>query len=162
MEVVAFLLPFLLFGGLVLFVAFSGGPGAAREAYLTRGGRVFRISILAIYLVFGVAVPAYVLANRDEAAGGVGALEGQELSSSEERGKQLFRQQCASCHSLAAVNARGVTGPDLDRIGDVTPERVLNAIKNGGTGQKRMPAGLLEGAEAQDVADYVSKVAGSN
>jgi cytochrome c553 len=162
MEVAAFLLPFVLLGGLVLFVAFSGGPGAAREAYLTRGGQVFRVTILAIYLAFGVAVPAYVLVNRDEAAGGVGGLQSQELTSSEERGKQLFRQQCASCHGLAAVNARGVTGPDLDRIGDVTPERVLNAIKNGGTGQKRMPAGLLEGAEAQDVANYVSKVAGSN
>ena len=60
-----------------------------------------------------------------------------------ERGKQLFRQQCASCHSLAAVNARGVTGPNLDEIGEVTPERIHNAIRNGGTGQGRMPAGLL-------------------
>ena len=79
-----------------------------------------------------------------------------------ERGKQLFRQQCASCHSLAAVNARGVTGPDLDEIGEVTPERVRNAIRNGGTGQDRMPAGLLEGEEARDVAEYVSEVAGSS
>jgi mono/diheme cytochrome c family protein len=162
MEVVAFILPFVLLGSLVLFVAFSGGPGAAREAYLTRGSRVFQLSILAIFVVFGLLVPGLVLANKDEAAGGVGALRSESLSTSEEHGKNLFQQQCASCHSLAAVNARGVTGPNLDRIGDVQPERIVNAIRIGGTGQGQMPANLLEGEEARDVAEYVAKVAGSN
>lgn len=162
MEVVAFILPFVLLGSLVLFVAFSGGPGAAREAYLTRGSRPFQLSIVAIYIVFGLLVPGLVLANKGEEAGGVGATRSQSLDASEERGKNLFQQQCQTCHSLAAVNARGVTGPNLDRIGDVQPERIVNAIRNGGTGQGRMPANLLEGEEAQDVAEYVSKVAGSN
>lgn len=162
MEVVAFLLPFLLLGGAVLFVAFSGGPSEAREAYLTRGSRLFQVTIVAIYVGFGLVVPSLVLANKEEAAGGVGALRTESMTAGEERGKAIFKQTCASCHSLAAVNARGVTGPSLDQIGEVTPERILNAIKNGGTGQGLMPAGLLEGQEAQDVADYVSKVAGSN
>lgn len=162
MEVVAFLLPFLLLGGLVLFVAFSGGPSEAREAYLTRGSRFFQVAIVAIYVGFGLVVPSLVLANKEEEAGGVGALRSEDMTAGEERGKAIFRQTCASCHSLAAVNARGVTGPSLDQIGEVTPERVLNAIENGGTGQGLMPAGLLEGQEAQDVADYVAKVAGSN
>ena len=160
MEIVAFLTPFVLFGVAVVFIAFSGGPSAAREAYLTKGGRVFRLTIPVLYLVLGVGVPAVVLANKGEAAGGNGALRSQGLSEAQERGKTLFQQQCKSCHTLAAVNARGVTGPNLDRIGEVTPKRVLNAIKNGGTGQKRMPSGLLEGKEAQDVAEYVSEVAG--
>jgi cytochrome c553 len=162
MEVVAFILPFVLLGALVLFVAFSGGPGAAREAYLTRGSRLFQLSIVAIYVVFGLLVPGLVLANKGEEAGGVGALRSASLNESEEQGKNLFQQQCASCHSLAAVNARGVTGPNLDRIGDVQPDRIVNAIRIGGTGQGRMPAKLLEGEEAQDVAEYVAKVAGSN
>jgi mono/diheme cytochrome c family protein len=160
MEIVAFLVPFVLLGVAVVFIAFSGGPGAAREAYLTRGGRVFKIAIPLIYIVAGVAVPALILTNKGEAAGGVGSLKSEELTAQTERGKDLFRQQCASCHTLAAVNARGVTGPDLDDIGEITPKRILNAIKNGGTGQKRMPSGLLEGDEAQDVAKYVSEVAG--
>ena len=160
MEIVAFLVPFVLLGVAVVFIAFSGGPGAAREAYLTRGGRVFRIAIPLIYIVAGVVIPALILTNKGEAAGGVGALKSEELTAQTERGKDLFRQQCASCHTLAAVNARGVTGPNLDDIGEVTPKRILNAIKNGGTGQKRMPSGLLEGEEAQDVAKYVSEVAG--
>jgi len=162
MEVVAFLLPFVLLGGLVLFVAFSGGPSEAREAYLTRGSKLFQASIVVLYIAFGLVVPGLVLANKEEEAGGVGALRSEHMTASEERGKDLFRQTCASCHSLAAVNARGVTGPSLDQIGEISPERVVNAIENGGTGQGLMPAGLLEGEEAQDVAEYVSKVAGSN
>ena len=53
-----------------------------------------------------------------------------------------------------------MTGPDLDEIGEMTEERVLTAIKVGGTGQKRMPAGLLEGEDAEAVAKYVTAVAG--
>jgi hypothetical protein len=58
------------------------------------------------------------------------------------------------------VNARGVTGPDLDKIGTVTPARVRSAIRIGGTGQNRMPARLMQGRNAQAVATYVASVAG--
>ena len=162
MEVLAFLLPFVLLGALVLFVAFSGGPGEAREAYLTRGNRFFQVAIVVIYIGFGLAIPSLVLANKEEEAGGVGALRSEHMSENEQIGKDLFMQTCASCHSLAAVNARGITGPSLDAIGEIAPQRVVTAIENGGTGQGLMPAGLLEGQDAQDVAEYVAKVAGSN
>ena len=95
-----------------------------------------------------------------EHEGGVGHLEKTSLSSSAEHGKGLFRRTCASCHNLDAVNARGVTGPDLDTLGQIDKQRVLNAIHRGGTGQGRMPAGLLQGRDADDVATYVAKVAG--
>jgi mono/diheme cytochrome c family protein len=160
MEILAILLPFVLLGIGVVFIAFSGGPGRARELYLTRGGRGFRIAIPLLYVVLGVAVPAAVIASHRQAEGGVGHLRTETLGGDEKKGKMLFRQTCASCHSLAAVNARGVTGPNLDQIGQVTPQRVLNAIRIGGTGDKRMPSGLLTGKDAQDVAKYVSKVAG--
>ena len=162
MEVVAFLVPFVLLGGLVLFVAFWGGPGGAREAYLTRERRLFSLTIVVLYVGLGIVVPALVVANKGEAAGGVGVLQNQDMTETEEQGKDLFDQYCASCHSLAAVNARGITGPSLDELGELTPERVLNAIRNGGTGQGLMPAGLLEGEEAAAVAEYVAKVAGAN
>jgi cytochrome c551 len=160
MKILAVLLPFTLLGITVIFIAFSGGPGKAREAYLSRGGKVFRIGIPLLYLGLGVGVPAAVIASRGEAEGGSGKLRNQKLTAADERGKKLFRQTCASCHTLSAVNARGVTGPNLDKIGQVTPQRVENAIRIGGTGQKRMPAGLLHGQDARDVARYVSKVAG--
>ena len=160
MEVVAFLVPFVLLGFGVIFVAFSGGPGHAREAYLTKGGRFFRFSIVLIYVVLGLAVPALVIANREPSEGATPPLQHEEASSQLEEGKELFRQTCASCHTLAAANARGVTGPDLDSIGEMTVERVTTAIRVGGTGQKRMPSGLLEGDDAKSVAEYVSAVAG--
>ena len=160
MEIVLFLLPFLLLGIAVLFVAFSGGPGKAREAYLTRGGTAFKIIIPLIYIGLGIVVPAVVIASREEGKGGTAKLRDSHPNADTESGKVLFKQTCASCHSLAAVNARGVTGPNLDEIGEVNKKRVLQAIKLGGTGQKRMPAGLLTGQDAEDVADYLSQTAG--
>ena len=49
-------------------------------------------AIPAIYLVFGVGVPAVVLANKGEAAGGTGALKSEGLSKDLENGKTLFSQ----------------------------------------------------------------------
>ena len=160
MTTIAFLVPFVLLGVAVLFIAFSGGPSKAREAYLTRGGRGFKVAIPVLYVVLGLVVPALILAGRGQAAGGNGALESADLSESEQRGKDLFRQYCSSCHNLDAVNARGVTGPDLDEIGKVTPARIVVAIEKGGTGQDRMPANLVQGEDAADIAAYMTKVAG--
>ena len=162
MELLAFLIPFVLLGVIVVFVAFSGGPGKAREAYLTRGGTAFKVFVPVAFVVLGVGVPALVLANRGEAEGGTGSLRTEKLSSDESDGKLLFRQRCASCHTLGAVNARGVTGPNLDRIGEVNAARVRTAIRVGGTGQGRMPSDLLTGPDAQHVAEYLAKVAGRN
>jgi mono/diheme cytochrome c family protein len=160
MEVLAFLAPFVLLGVGIIFVAFSGGPGRAREAYLTKGGRFFRFSMALLYALLGLAVPALIIADRGQSQGGTPPLQHEEASSELEEGKELFRQTCAACHTLAAANARGVTGPDLDEIGEMTEERVLQAIEVGGTGQKRMPAALLEGEDAEAVARYVTAVAG--
>jgi cytochrome c553 len=160
MEWLFIVVPFLLLGIGVIFIAFSGGPSAAREAYLTRGGRLFTVSIVIIYVGLGVVVPALVIANRSEAEGGVGSLRSETPTEQEEKGKILFTETCKSCHTLAAVNAHGVTGPNLDELGGVDKQRVLNAIKNGGTGQNRMPKNLLSGDDAEAVAVYVSKVAG--
>ena len=160
MKLVLVLLPFVLAGVGVIFFAFRGGAAAVREAHRGEGGRSFRVAMLLVYLGLGVGIPAAIIASRGEAEGGVGRLAQTSLDKKDEHGKFLFKHTCASCHTLAAVNARGVTGPNLDQIGQVTPQRVLNAIKIGGTGQKRMPAGLLDGQDAKDVAVYVSKVAG--
>ena len=160
MEWLFVIVPFFVLGVGVIFVAFSGGLGAAREAYMTGGGRLFTVVLVLVYLGLGVAVPALVIANREEAKGAVGHLRDDELSAREERGKEIFIQTCKSCHDLNAVNARGVTGPDLDELGGLDRGRVLNAIERGGTGTGRMPAGLLQGEDAEDVALYVSRVAG--
>ena len=160
MEVALFLAPFVVLGVAVLFVAFSGGPGRARRAYLTRGRRGLRVALVLLYVALGIAVPALVIAGREDSVGATGALATAEIDPGLEEGKELFMENCASCHSLDAVNARGVTGPDLDELAPLEEDRVLQAIEVGGTGEGRMPAGLLEGESAEAVAAYVSRVAG--
>jgi mono/diheme cytochrome c family protein len=174
MATAAFVIAFLAVGAAVAFVAFSGGPSQAREAYLTKGRRGFKIAIPIIYVALGIAVPALVLADRHAAEGSSGTLSEKQGSHDFNEGKTLFRENCWSCHTLKAAGARGVTGPNLDDIGTVSPQRVVNAILIGGTGQGRMPANLVPGAcskppchkagedltEAEQVAAYVSQVAG--
>ena len=160
MAATAVVILFLVLGVGVIFVAYSGGPGQAREAYLTGGRSFFKLALPLIYLGIGIAVPALVIANGDEGEGGPGRLADVKPNAELKKGKQLFRQTCSSCHTLGAVNARGVTGPNLDEIGQVTKKRVLNAIRIGGTGDNRMPAGLLGGKNAEAVGAYLEKVAG--
>jgi cytochrome c553 len=163
MEVIGFLAPWVLIGIGVIFVAFSGGPGAAREAYLTRGHRTFGVLIPLLYIAVGIAVPALVIAKQQDSTGGTSKLVGQKLRNEPAevaRGKRLFSESCATCHTLKAVNARGIAGPNLDKIGTVTKARVVNAIRVGGTGQQRMPAGLLQGRDADAVGAYVAATAG--
>jgi mono/diheme cytochrome c family protein len=160
MAAFALITLFVLIGAAVVFVAFAGGGSAAREAYLTRGRTFFKVAIPLLYVGLGIAVPAIVIANRDSKVGGEGALANESPSHQLEQGKQTFMTTCASCHSLKAVNARGVTGPNLDMIGAISENRVLSAIKKGGTGERRMPANLVAGEDAKNVAAYVADVAG--
>jgi hypothetical protein len=75
------------------------------------------------------------------------------------KGKQIFQQNCGTCHTLADAGTSGKVGPNLD---DVKPDKnlVLSAVKNGGLGSGTMPANIVTGADAQAVATYVSTVAG--
>jgi mono/diheme cytochrome c family protein len=169
MATLGLILLFVLVGGAVAFIAFSGGPSKAREAYLTRGGTFFKIVIPVVYVGLGIAIPAVVIANGEEKEGNTGALANSVPDGQLENGKELFQNTCATCHSLKAVNAQGVTGPDLDDLGldsstlkarKQSEARILNAIHIGGTGERRMPANLLQGDNAAAVAAFVVDVAG--
>jgi len=84
-------------------------------------------------------------------------------------GKQLFVEKCGACHTLARAGTSGVNGPNLDEafgsarrqgIGEGTVEGVVAAqvatpLRNSG-----MPAKLVTGQDAKDVAAYVAMVAG--
>ena len=155
-----FLVPWVILGIAAVFVAFSGGPGKARNAYLTGGGSLVKVVIPIVYVALGLVVPAAVIASQKEAIGGTGTLVTKGPSVELDEGKELFRENCAACHSLGAIQAKGVTGPNLDRLGAVDEQRVLNAIKNGGTGKLQMPAGILDGDNAKAVAAYVARTAG--
>lgn len=65
---------------------------------------------------------------------------------------------CGGCHTLAAANASGTTGPNLDEL-QPDAETVAEQVTNGGGG---MPAfeGELTEQQIQDVAAYVAENAG--
>jgi cytochrome c551 len=159
-EAVLFLAPWILIGATIFWVAFRGGPRPAARGAGRADGRGLRLVMPLLYIVLGISIPALVLAARANDTEATRAVAASSANAELAMGKQLFRQSCASCHSLAAVGAQGRTGPSLDGLGVVDERRVLNAIENGGSGQDLMPAGLLEGEEARAVARFVAANAG--
>ena len=93
-------------------------------------------------------------AGGKKATGG-GAANAQLVA----QGKQLFQQNCGTCHTLADAGTNGKVGPVLDQV---KPDKqlVLSAIRNGGLGSGTMPANIVTGKDADAVATYVSSVAG--
>jgi mono/diheme cytochrome c family protein len=87
----------------------------------------------------------------------------QPQSPGEQRGRELFVQNCGSCHTLDAAGTVGQIGPNLGDIA-INQADVLAAIRTGGgrhshgaggrTGN--MPRNLVTGPDAQDVAAFVA------
>ena len=103
-------------------------------------------------------------------------------------GQQLFTQSCGSCHTLSAAGTSGTIGPDLDNafaadVQEGYPQSVIENVvldqirlgsgpgpiatySNGKLGnfkvQTQMPANIVEGQDALDVAAYVASVAGQS
>jgi hypothetical protein len=156
----------------LFFMASRGGVSGMRARIRAQRGsnRLVGIVFTAILVVFGIGLPTVLLiGNHNRANGQVGGIK---LTSSEKSGRQLFGQHCAVCHTLAAANAVGKVGPNLDTL---KPQAsiVLNTIHNGclpnaptGSpeqclGQGVMPANVVTGRSAQNVANFVARVAGS-
>jgi mono/diheme cytochrome c family protein len=122
------------------------------------------------YVLFGlvailcaILIPAWAISRE----GGEQASP-QNVPADLQEGKDLFVTNCGSCHTLYKAGTDGVVGPDLDDLlappSPTPPDpatirpRVLSAINNGIGGQ--MPAGILSGPQAKEVANFVSEVAG--
>lgn len=73
--------------------------------------------------------------------------------------QELFTQNCGNCHTLAAANASGKVGPDLDRLRP-GPDLVTSQVTNGGGGMPAF-ANKLSQAQIKQIADYVSENAGT-
>jgi cbb3-type cytochrome c oxidase subunit III len=130
--------------------------------------------------VLGAGLAAVSLLAAGCGTGGV-ASAGQRADT--QNGQQLFTQNCAACHTLSAAGATGTIGPNLDNSfaadrNQGYPESsienvVLDQIRLGSgpiatyttskkfTSQTQMPANLVKGQDAIDVAAYVASVAGA-
>jgi mono/diheme cytochrome c family protein len=120
-----------------------------------------------------------VLATAGCGTGGIS--EGKADTSN---GKVLFQQKCGSCHTLADAGTQGKVGPNLDdafagprsegfddsTFRNVVHDQILYPVQEpvgyittpDGKQQRApgMPADLVTGQDAQDVAAYVALVAG--
>jgi len=86
------------------------------------------------------------------------------------RGKQLFagKATCGSCHTLSRANAHGTVGPNLDDAFAADKRNGLGVSSIQGLVEDQiahphrgsaMPAGLVKGNDAIDVAAYVAYAA---
>jgi cytochrome c2 len=105
---------------------------------------------LVVAMVVAAAALSLAACGRDEA----------DLSN----GKALFTQECGSCHILGRAGTQGRTGPDLDSafrsaladgmdretVEGVVHKQILNPRVS-----SVMPAELVKGEDARDVAAYV-------
>jgi mono/diheme cytochrome c family protein len=109
-----------------------------------------------------LAVAAAVLAS------GCGAVEHMSASEGDpSNGKTLFSQKCASCHELADAKATGTIGPSLDEAfapvrRQQFDESTIRDVVRGQIAypEEPMPAELVVGEDADDVAAYVGKCGG--
>ncbi len=173
LAVLLFAAFWVVLGFMVFFFGIRGGPSAALETPGARGSHAARRAMgwvfVVVYIAFGVVLPVlFLVGNRDNASGHVGGIK---LTAAERRGRQIFGERCSLCHTLSAANAVGKVGPNLDQI-QPTQQLVLHTIQNGclqnppkGSqeaclGEGTMPADVVEGVDATDVAKFVSRVAG--
>ena len=127
----------------------------------------------------GAGLAAAALLAAGCGTGGV-ASAGQRADT--QSGQQLFTQSCGSCHTLSAAGTSGTIGPNLDNAfaadvqegypQSVIENVVLDQIRLGSgqlatyttnkkfTPQTPMPANIVKGQDAINVAAYVASVAG--
>lgn len=106
-------------------------------------------------------------------AAGCGSVAATQQAGSASNGKQLFVAKCGQCHVLADAGTQGAIGPDLDQafetpreqgfdettIRDIVRGQIAYPTAEPVTGEPGMPANLVTGQDAADVAAYVASVA---
>jgi mono/diheme cytochrome c family protein len=150
---------FVIVALVVVAAAFAGGRRRRGQGGPSRGADRLLYTGLAIVIVgIGLGVPLMLLiGNADADRDAVG---GVDLTAATAHGRQLFAENCGTCHTLAASDSAGAIGPNLDVM---RPQAALveNAILVGrAAGRGNMPAGLLSGEDAKDVSAFVEAVAG--
>jgi len=104
-------------------------------------------------------------------AGCGGEVTVPESKQTARSGAELFEERCSGCHSLEAANSYGskpegelaggerTNGPNFNTRRE-SRDDVLYAIRNGGFSGAIMPANIVVGKEAQEVATFVAEYSG--
>jgi mono/diheme cytochrome c family protein len=106
-------------------------------------------------------------------AGCGGEIKVPESDQTAHSGAELFYQRCSGCHTFTEANAYGskptgqlqggerTNGPNFD-VRHVAREDALFAIRNGGFSGAIMPANVVTGQQAEEVADFLDKYSGKS
>jgi mono/diheme cytochrome c family protein len=130
----------------------------------------FRLDLIKIPSLLAAAALFAVVAS------GCGASSSAEITGGfQDRGRQLFNAKCGTCHVMAAAASQGVQGPNLDtafeaaRAAGMSEDTVKSVVEyqiyhprpsvDGYPGVS-MPANIVTGNDAEDVAAYVARYAG--
>ena len=70
-------------------------------------------------------------------------------------GKQLFAENCGSCHTLSAAGTSGTVGPSLDGA-DLSAATVAGTVRSG-SGAMPAFAGELDDAQIEAIAKFVEQ-----
>jgi mono/diheme cytochrome c family protein len=126
-----------------------------------------------LILVLAVVIPFAAFRAKGDGESGETAVPASVADS-----QSLFVTNCGNCHALYSAGTDGNYGPDLDELlapsgppeGETaastikaTEGRVLNAVEvgvNSTTTPGRMPGGILNEEQAEEVAEFVAKTAG--
>lgn len=114
-------------------------------------------------VAFGLLLPYWAISKEGEES-----ASPEAVAASDEEAKELFQTNCGACHTLARGGTDGIVGPNLDDVlGGGTPEanqqRVATAIEEGFNSEGfrgYMPAGIVQGDDAELIANFVARVAG--
>lgn len=129
--------------------------------------------------------PVAIIAAGALLAAGCGSV-GYLDAGNKTNGKKLFVEKCGSCHILADAGTKGEIGPNLDfgfftyrqdaagtnpsgddlagvesTVRQVVRGQIAYPVVNPASGAPGMPANIVTGQDADDVAAYVASVAGT-
>ena len=120
---------------------------------------------LAAVIVLAVAAATLLSACGSQA---ISSSVGKQ-SAAVQSGAKLFSERCSGCHSFDVAGAQGsatkvsdrekVDGPNLN-VRKVCYDSVLYALQNGGYSGAIMPANIVVGKEAKQVAAFVATYSG--
>jgi len=126
-----------------------------------------------LILVLAVVIPWLAFRSKGDAETG-----DQQVAANLKSGQSLFQTNCGTCHALYAAGTDGNYGPNLDELLapagpptgpsaaatiKATEGRVLNAVEvgiDGSTTPGRMPGGILNEEQSEEVAEFVARTAG--
>ena len=77
-----------------------------------------------------------------------------ETTTTMDKGQEFYNQKCANCHGQ---NLEGIVGPALTTTGSMYTEAELLDIIVNGIEKTTMPGGLLQGEEAEAVAQWLAQ-----